>query len=77
MKNIFSAILLLTSTIAISQSGKFHSSFVEDFEDSTSNYFRYGSTGTKAEFKYRMGVNSPTEPNTEILSFKIDPQDSA
>ena len=77
MKPIFSAILFLISSIAISQTEKFHSSFVENFEDSTSNYFRYGSTGTKSEFKYKMGVNSPTETDDKILSFKIDPLDSA
>lgn len=63
--------------MAISQTEKFHRSFVEHFNDSTSNYFRYGSTGDKTGFKYKLGVNSLTQPGTKILSFKIDPADSA
>lgn len=76
-QHILSAIFVFISFAAISQTDKYHSSFVEDFADSTSNYFRYGSTGTKADFKYRLGVNSPTEAGANILTFKIDPQDSA
>jgi hypothetical protein len=76
-QHILSAILFFIPFIAISQSDKYHSSFEENFEDSTSNYFRYGSTGNKTGFKYKLGVNSPTQSGTKILSFKIDPQDSA
>jgi hypothetical protein len=74
---ILSAVLFFTPFIAFSQTDNFHSSFVEDFDDSTSTYFRYGSTGNKTEFKYKFGVNSLTEAGTKVLSFKIDPQDSA
>ncbi|MCS4436492.1 hypothetical protein [Aquiflexum gelatinilyticum] len=76
-QQILSAILFLIPFIATSQTEKYHSSFKEDFSDSTSIHFRYGSTGNKSEFKYKLGVNSPTEPGTKILSFKIDPKDSA
>ena len=51
--------------------------FREDFSTATSEYFSYGSTGTPADFKWKAGLDSPTEPETSILSFKIDPQDSA
>jgi beta-glucanase (GH16 family) len=54
-----------------------HSPFFEDFSDSTFKNFRYGSTGNKADFKSSSGMNSLTEPGTKILSFKIDPGDSA
>lgn len=74
---ILSAVLFVIPFMAISQVEEYHSSFVENFSDSTSTYFRYGSTGNKAKFKYKLGVNSLTEPGTKILSFKIDPQDSA
>src|SRR5205085_9863579 len=47
------------------------------FNDSTLKNFRYGSTGNKTDFKWKSGVNSPTEPGIKILSFKIDPTDSA
>ncbi len=76
-QHILSAILFLIPFFTISQTDRFHSPFVENFEDSTSNYFRYGSTGTETEFKYKLGVNSSTEEGTKILSFKIDPLDSA
>jgi hypothetical protein len=76
-QRILSAILFFIPFIAISQSDQYHSSFVENFSDSTSNYFRYGSTGNKTGFKYKLGVNSLTEEGTKILSFKIDPKDSA
>jgi beta-glucanase (GH16 family) len=71
------AFLLFITFTAIAQTGKYHHSFVEHFSDSTSNYFRYGSTGNKTPFKYKLGVNSLTQKGSKILSFKIDPQDSA
>lgn len=52
-------------------------SFFEDFSDSQSANFRAGSTGTKADFKMKMGVPSQMEKSAKVLSFKIDPQDSA
>jgi beta-glucanase (GH16 family) len=78
MKNlILSAIIFLIPLLSISQTQDFHDSFVEDFSDTTSKYFRYGSTGNKTDFKYKIGVNSSTEPDTKILSFKLDPEESA
>lgn len=50
-------------------------SFKEEFDHEQSPYFRYGSTGTQADFKYKMGISSPTEAGTKILSFKIDPEE--
>ncbi|MDN3690239.1 glycoside hydrolase family 16 protein [Cyclobacterium jeungdonense] len=76
-QQILSAILFVLPLIAISQTDTYHDSFIENFSDTTFDYFRYGSTGNKTEFKYKLGVNSPTEEGTKILSFKIDPQDSA
>jgi beta-glucanase (GH16 family) len=52
-------------------------SFMENFSDTTSKFFRYGSTGQKVDFKYKQGVNSPTEPKSKILSFKINPDEAA
>jgi hypothetical protein len=49
--------------------------FTEDFNSSTSSFFRYGSTGKVADFTCNMGVESSTEAGTKILSFKIDPED--
>ena len=60
-----------------SDNQKSHKSFHEDFSKSKSKYFYYGSTGTKADFKFNMGVQSSTEPNSKIISFKLDPLDKA
>ena len=74
---ILSLVLFLIPFLSISQTQDFHGSFVEDFSEASSQYFRYGSTGNKSDFKYKLGVNSSIEPNTKVLSFKIDPLDSA
>ncbi|NHE58737.1 glycoside hydrolase family 16 protein [Cyclobacterium plantarum] len=77
IKHILSAMIYFIPLMAISQTEKYHEAFVEDFSDTTSAYFRYGSTGNKSDFKYKLGTNSPSEEGTKILSFKIDPTDSA
>ena len=78
MKQILLLTIFISIYLAVSaQEDSSHSYFLEDFTDSTSHYFRYGSTGTKADFKWKMGVNSSSEPGTKILSFKIDSADSA
>lgn len=74
---ILAAFLFFIPFIVHSQTPKYHSSFVEHFTHSSSSYFRNGSTGNKNPFKYKQGVNSLTEPSSKILSFKIDPADSA
>jgi len=49
--------------------------YFEDFQNTSSDHFRYGSTGNKADFSWNLGIDSPSEPGTKILSFKIDPAD--
>jgi hypothetical protein len=56
---------------------QFHSSFLEEFNNSTSEYFRHGTGGKGADFTWRFGADSPTEPGTKILLLKIDPEDVA
>ena len=74
-------IAVFVSLMACSQEDHSHDgsqdAFVENFSTPTSAYFRYGSTGNQADFKWKAGVASPTAPGTDILSFKIDPEDSA
>lgn len=74
-------IFFVVGLLACSQEDHSHDdsqdAFFEDFSTPTSEYFRYGSTGNQADFKWKAGVASPTEPGTDILSFKIDPEDSA
>jgi beta-glucanase (GH16 family) len=78
MRLIISLATLLLSTFNTrAQKDSTHGSFIEGFSDTTSKYFHYGSTGTKADFKWKLGVNSLTEAGTKVLSFKIDPNDSA
>ncbi len=48
----------------------------EDFNGPESRFFHYGSTGTPAPFKWAMGLDSPSEPGTRILAFKLDPEDT-
>ena len=74
---ILPGVIFLKSFISNGQEGRNSNAFFENFSDSTSTYFKYGSTGNKADFKWKPGVNSLTEPGTKIMSFKIDPNDSA
>src|SRR5689334_17641349 len=77
MKQILLFISFFISLTIHAQMEKFSSSFVENFNDSVLENFRYGSTGTKAAFKWQSGVASKTEPGSKVLLFKIDPMDSA
>jgi len=78
MKRLLIPILIATNLLtAHAQQLSSAPSFTEDFNDSTLRHFRYGSTGNKTAFKYSVGAPSPAEPGTKILSFKIDPADSA
>ncbi|EAZ82251.2 hypothetical protein ALPR1_03380 [Algoriphagus machipongonensis] len=77
MKFLLFLLLMSTAFFMKSDSQKSHKSFHEDFSKSKSRYFHYGSTGTKADFKFNMGVDSPTDPEKKILSFKLDPLDEA
>jgi len=54
-----------------------HKSFREDFDGKSPKHFTYASEGGRADFTRAFGVNSPTDPGTTVLSFKIDPSDPA
>lgn len=56
---------------------EFHEGFIENFDDSTSIIFRHVTGGRGADFTWKMGVESLTEPNSNVLTFKIDPEDVA
>ncbi|MEO6289630.1 MAG: glycoside hydrolase family 16 protein [Ginsengibacter sp.] len=73
---ILVAISVILSITASAQKDTYHNAFIEDFTNETLENFRYGSTGTRNDFKWKSGVNSLSEPGTKILSFKIDPEDS-
>lgn len=76
------SVLLIAVTVFLmlackAQTSVDQNSFFEDFSGTTSANFHPGSTGTKADFKIRMGVASQIEKSAKILSLKIDPMDSA
>ncbi len=73
-KLIVIIIFLVNLTVSAQQ---FHDSFHEDFNNSSSKYFRHGTAGNGADFTWTFGAESPTEPGTKILSLKIDPEDVA
>src|SRR3954469_19444812 len=77
MKQILLLISFFISLTIHAQDGKLPHSFIENFNDSVLENFRYGSTGNKAAFKWKSGVTSKTEPGSKVLLFKIDPMDSA
>lgn len=70
-------LFFVIASLIPNKSEKKHKSFREDFSKAKSTNFRYGSTGTKADFKYKMGTDSPSEPGTNILSFKLNPDEKA
>ena len=77
--NKISILLVLFSLtlITCAQQTGLHNSFCEEFSDTLLKHFRWGSTGTKADFKWRSGVPSSSEPGTRILLMKMDPEDRA
>ena len=76
-QTILLAALISVGLTANAQEDTIPKSFLEDFSDSAFKNFKYGSTGNKTNFKWKSGVNSLTESGTKVLSFKIDPEDSA
>jgi beta-glucanase (GH16 family) len=73
MTSFFAVLLLFKANAQVEISHP----FTEDFNDSTLQNFLYGSTGVKDAFKWRVGVNSSSEPGTKVILMKIDPADSA
>ena len=71
------AVVFIVVLCAFTQQEQYQGAFFEDFSDSFSNFFQHHSTGKGADFTYKFGADSPTEPGTKILSFKIDPEEVA
>ena len=76
MKNLLILLAIIGSS-ASAQPARFQNAFKEEFNEPTSPYFRYGSTGQALSFKYAQGIPSPTEPKRNILSLKINPDEAA
>jgi beta-glucanase (GH16 family) len=74
---ILPGLLFLLSFNINAQDIRNQTPFFENFRDSASDFFKYGSTGKHADFKWKSGVNSSIETGLKILSLKINPEDSA
>jgi len=59
---------------AFAQQDQYHDSFFEDFSDSASANFQLNSNLNGPDIRYGFGKESPEEPGTKILLFKIDPE---
>ena len=70
-------IIFLLACITAGAQIKMAPSFTEDFNDSVLRNFKYGSTGNKKEFKWKVGIPSNLDRRAKVLSFRIDPEDSA
>ena len=74
---LFVCVFFAATHLQAQQPRTFLKTFTEHFNDTASPFFRYGSTGTKAPFKWKLGSQSAKENGTRVLSFKLDPSDSA
>ena len=78
MRKFFTiAIIFLTGLTACKQKEQYHDSFFEDFSGSSSEVFRHNSFGEADALRYAYGADSPAEPGTKIISFRIDPNGPA
>lgn len=75
MKSLLLKAIVLT--FCVSATDPPYKSFHEDFDNNSPTHFSYASAGNQADFTRAFGLDSPTEPGTSVLSFKIDPNDPA
>lgn len=76
---IAGAVLILGSSAAYSQTPEpaFHGAFKEDFSAAESQYFDYNYRPQGNDFRYCSGIPSLSETGTDIMLYRIDPQDPA
>lgn len=75
MKSLFIKTILLCFFISAATIRPHYQSFREDFDSDSLKHFRYASGGNQAAFTRTFGVESSKEPGTNVMSFKIDPND--
>ena len=56
---------------------RFHGPFIENFTRSTSDFFNYNIRPRGYDFRYYSGVRSFTEAGTDIMMYRMDPEDPA
>ena len=76
-QKIFFILLFAGLVAACSKRKEIRQPFTEDFNTPELKNFEFHSSGNSADFTHSYGVSSPDDPGTKILSFKIDPDDSA
>lgn len=70
---ILSTLTFNSDSLQVELHGKFH----ENFSESNPEFFRYGSTGKKAGWKWKSGKTSTETDDSKVLSFKIHPKEAA
>ena len=71
------ALLLLAAGQAFAQEVKFHGAFTENFSKESSEYFDYNYRTSGYDSRYYSGIRSFTEEGTDIMLYRIDPDDPA
>ena len=69
--------LLLIAGAARAQEPVFHGAFTEDFSGSEPVYFSPNYRTSAYDSRYYCGLKSFTEPGTDIMLYRIDPEDPA
>lgn len=75
MKSLLPKAIVVCLCLSATTAEHPYKSFREDFDGSSLKYFSYASGGNQAAFTRTFGVQSSKEPGTNVLSFKIDPND--
>ena len=56
---------------------RYHGPFIENFTKSTSEFFNYNIRRSGYDFRYYSGIPSLSEKGTDIMMYRIDPEDPA
>ena len=56
---------------------RFHGAFIEDFSDQSSEFFNYNYRRNAYDYRYYSGHKSLSESGTEVMMYRIDPNDPA
>lgn len=75
MKSLLPKAIVVCLCLSATTVEPLYKSFHEDFDGDSPEHFSYASGGNQADFTRTFGVDSPTEPGTSVLTFKIDPND--
>jgi hypothetical protein len=78
MKKTLTLLIILIVILSVSaKREKHHKAFIEDFGKPSSKYFNPNLKGSGADARYEFGVESKSEPGTNVVLYRIDPDDPA